>query len=311
MSYSNLFQNIDTWLISKDNVNLLPKQKWIQAIVLYEVQDYSIFRTEGGEELNTEEILIDNEKISFPVLLGRKLKAAQRRTGHSLLRNYIQDYECSFETTEGGVTGLCKECAECFLRGAAGGEKDYNIQSRVYYSAYYCVEPENIITSLITRNAIDDKVKVTGAALTSNQVVKPFAHFPAIFSLYSVTKEELIYFLKTVNRARRIGARITEGGYLKPYSVALIGYKFELVSPLKLSLYIYKKIKDKITLVSTEEIVKYAQDFVNDIVQKYKSVNVYTLDFLNEAENVNDSELVNDLNSIVKTYLNQVQEVNK
>jgi len=313
MNIPNFINLLSDWLVGENEISLLPRQKWIQVIVLYEVQDYSIFRTESGEELNTEELIVDGEKIAFPVLLGRKLKAVQRRTGHAIIRSVRDEYACKFETAEGGVTGLCRKCPECFLRGAAGGRgEEYNIQSRVFYSAYYAIEPERLITDLFTRNAIDDLVKVTGAALTSNQVIKPQAHIPAIFSLYSVTERELIYFLKTVQRARRVGARVTEGGLIKPISVAITGYRYELLSPLELSLHVYKLLKNDIEnlwKIPTEKIVNALKSFVKKRAEAVGASLIIDKDFLTEADKVSDLDLVENLfQKEVKKYLSEIEE---
>jgi len=298
---NTFFNNIENFTITVDDMkDRLPRQKVIQAIILYETQDYAIFRTEGGEELNIEKItLTDDKSVNLPVLLGRKLKAIQRRVGHAIIRTHKPDYNCFFETTEGGVKGLCGECPECILRGAVVQmqNKRYNIQSRVFYSAYFSVCEDRDVTRIITLNAVDDKWKVTGAALTAQTHIAPQVYIPAIISFYSVTKNELIYGLKTIKRGVRVGARTSVEGIVKPHAVALVGSFFEKFTPLELTIHVIKEERPPYTLHRVIESIK---NYIEK--NKSKETTVIYEDFLEKAEEVEDKDLIDEL------YNNEVEK---
>jgi CRISPR type I-D-associated protein Csc2 len=272
-----------------DKPSELPKAKWVQAVLIYETHDYAIFRTEGGEEINTASIEVNGKTEVFPVILGRKLRAIQRRAGHALIRNVLGDqYKCAFKTEEGGVTGLCGSCPECFVRGAAGGEgRDYNIQSRVFYSASYALRPEREATELITLNAVSDLTKQTGKALASQQHVTPEIPFVSVISMYSMTSNEIKYVLKTIALANRLGGRTVLEGLVKPYSVALIGAEAEVVSSLQLAKFLIQNGVKK-----AEEAVKQLRDYFGKTLKNYS---IYDGDFLGEVINLDDSQLITEL----------------
>jgi len=234
----------------------------IQIILLREILDYTVLRTEETRELNTvttprsiNESDNDELRVAF---LASKQKAAESRMMEQMLRTaaraagmnvddcYLKDY-------------LCMKCPRCALFGAtntrSGSEKTGNIKHRIEYGTAFSLMPLRDIGDALTFNAIDDMTQTTGQALGTRYVVKPAAIFPSIVTLKSVTSRELVLTLKTLLACKSYGAEArTSGDARNTICGSVCGWE-EVIPPLELTLELYDR-PGALTAESVEAIVK-------------------------------------------------------
>ena len=220
--------------------------KTVQILVMREILDYTVLRTEDTRELNTVATPLslnnggkDTMRVAF---LATKQKAAESRQLEQLLRT---------GTSEAGVSGtecylkdnLCLECPRCTLFGAtsteSGRENRANIKHRIEYSTAFSLLPFEDIESSTTFNAINDLNQTTGQALGSRYAVVPATVFPSIVSLRSTTLTEVVLTIKTLLASKSYGAESRIGGDVRNSVFGIIGGWEEIITPLELALELY------------------------------------------------------------------------
>ncbi len=220
--------------------------KTVQILLMREILDYTVLRTEDTRELNTVATPLslnngdeDTMRVAF---LATKQKAAESRQLEQLLRT---------GTSEAGVSGtecylkdkLCLECPRCTLFGAtsteSGRENRANIKHRIEYSTAFSLLPFEDIESSTTFNAINDLNQTTGQALGSRYAVIPATVFPSIVSLRSTTLTEVILTIKTLLASKSYGAESRIGGDVRNSVFGIIGGWEEVITPLELTLELY------------------------------------------------------------------------
>lgn len=238
--------------------------KTIQVLLMREVLDYTVLRTEETRELNTvaTPLSLSNSDTTMRVaFLGSKQKAAESRQLEHLLRT---------ATSEAGMPvakcylkdGLCLECPRCGLFGATSTESGRadraNIKHRIEYSTAFSLRPFEDIEAATTFNAIDDTNQTTGQALGSRYSVMPANVFPSIVTLRSVTLTEVILTLKTLLACKSYGAESRIGGDMRNSVFGIVGGWEEVITPLELTLELYDQ-RDNLS-----------GNAVKAIVEKYK-----------------------------------------
>ncbi len=229
-----------------ENPQPLIGAKTVQILLMREILDYTVLRTEDTRELNTVATplsLNDGDKDTMRVaFLATKQKAAESRQLEQLLRT---------GTSEAGVSGtecylkdnLCLECPRCTLFGAtsteSGRENRANIKHRIEYSTAFSLLPFEDIESSTTFNAINDLNQTTGQALGSRYAVVPATVFPSIVSLRSTTLTEVILTIKTLLASKSYGAESRIGGDVRNSVFGIIGGWEEIITPLELTLELY------------------------------------------------------------------------
>ena len=225
--------------------------KTVQILVMREILDYTVLRTEDTRELNTVATPLsltsddnnngDNNTMRV-AFLATKQKAAESRQLEQLLRT---------GTSEAGMSGtecylkdkLCLECPRCTLFGAtsteSGRENRANIKHRIEYSTAFSLLPFEDIESSTTFNAINDLNQTTGQALGSRYAVVPATVFPSIVSLRSTTLTEVILTIKTLLANKSYGAESRIGGDVRNSVFGIIGGWEEIITPLELTLELY------------------------------------------------------------------------
>ena len=220
--------------------------KTVQILLMREILDYTVLRTEETRELNTVATPLslnngdeDTMRVAF---LATKQKAAESRQLEQLLRT---------GTSEAGVPGtecylkdkLCLECPRCTLFGATSTESGRadraNIKHRIEYSTAFSLLPFEDIESSTTFNAINDLNQTTGQALGSRYAVIPATVFPSIVSLRSTTLTEVILTIKTLLASKSYGAESRIGGDVRNSVFGIIGGWEEVITPLELTLELY------------------------------------------------------------------------
>ena len=239
--------------------------KTIQLILVREVLDYTVLRTEDTRELNTVATPLsvgDNAKTIMRVaFLGTKQKAAESRQLEQMLRTATR--EAKMDVADCYLKdGLCLECPRCGLFGAtnveAGRQERANIKHRIEYSTAFSLSPFEDIESATTFNAINDVNQTTGQALGSRYAVVPATVFPSIVTLRSVTLTEVILTIKTLLACKSYGAESRIGGDMRNSIFGIVGGWEEVLTPLELTLELYDQ-RGNINC-----------DTVKAIVEKYK-----------------------------------------
>lgn len=220
--------------------------KTVQILLMREILDYTVLRTEDTRELNTVATPLSlnngNEDTMRVAFLATKQKAAESRQLEQLLRT---------GTSEANIAGtecylkdnLCLECPRCTLFGATSTESGRadraNIKHRIEYSTAFSLLPFEDIESSTTFNAINDLNQTTGQALGSRYAVVPATVFPSIVSLRSATLTEVILTIKTLLASKSYGAESRIGGDVRNSAFGIIGGWEEVITPLELTLELY------------------------------------------------------------------------
>ncbi len=233
----------------------------IQLILIREVHDFTVLRTEESRELNTVHTplsITDKKSTRRVAFLASKQKAAETRELEHILRTAtnvsgIKVEECYLKDK------LCLECPRCALFGATSTESGRadkaNIKHRIEYSTAFSLLPFEDISSAITFNAIDDKTTTTGQALGTRFSVSPATIFPSIITLKSVTKEELILAIKFLLSCKSYGAESRIGGDIRNSIMAVVAGWEEIITSLELTLELYNR-KDNISFDVIHDILK-------------------------------------------------------
>ena len=222
--------------------------KTIQIVMLREILDYTVLRTEETRELNTVVTPLsingggNERRVAF---LATKQKAAESREMERMLRT---------ATREAGIqTGdecylkdrLCLACPRCGLFGGtnvqAGAEKIGNIKHRIEYSTAFSLMPFKDIGSATTFNGIVDTTQKTEQALGTRYAVIPASIFPSLVTLRSVTWREVVLTIKTLLATKSYGAESRIGGDARNTIVSLVAGWEEVITPLELTLELYAR----------------------------------------------------------------------
>ncbi|MCK4260567.1 MAG: type I-D CRISPR-associated protein Cas7/Csc2 [Halanaerobiales bacterium] len=214
----------------------------IQILILREILDFTIFRTEDDREINTvvTPTSIENqESMNRVAFLASKQKAVESRNLASLLRTLSKKHnhkieECFLKDQ------LCLQCPRCGLFGGTSTSSykssKSNIRHRISYSTAFSLKSFDDLNEGITFNAINNKTVSTGQALNIRKVVKPAAVFPSIITLRSATWKEFVLAIKTILSSHKYGAETRIGGDVRNNIVGIIGGWEELISPLEFTL---------------------------------------------------------------------------
>ena len=220
--------------------------KTVQILLMREILDYTVLRTEDTRELNAvaTPLSLNNgdDTIMRVAFLATKQKAAESRQLEQLLRTGMSEADLS--VTECYLKDkLCLECPRCTLFGATSTESGRadraNIKHRIEYSTAFSLLPFEDIESSTTFNAINDLNQTTGQALGSRYAVVPATVFPSIVSLRSATLTEVILTIKTLLASKSYGAESRIGGDVRNSVFGIIGGWEEVITPLELTLELY------------------------------------------------------------------------
>jgi len=252
-------KHIEQYLVNKPQP--LIGAKTIQLIIIREILDYTVLRTEEDRQLNTvyTPLSVSNDQSTRRVaFLATKQKAAETRQLEQLLRTATEEAkltvpECYLKDK------LCMSCPRCGLYGATStesGQSDRaNIKHRIEYSTAFSLLPYENIATITTFNAINDKNITTGQALGSRFAVAPATLFPSIITLKSVTWIELVLTVKTLLACKSYGAESRIGGDVRNTIIGITAGWEEVITSLELALELYDR-QDKITPAEIATFVK-------------------------------------------------------
>lgn len=219
----------------------------IQIVLLREILDYTVLRTEETRELNTvttprsidesdDELrvafLASKQKAAESRMMEQMLRTAARAAGMTIPECYLKDY-------------LCLQCPRCALFGAtntrSASEKTGNIKHRIEYGTAFSLMPLRDVGDSLTFNAIDEMTQTTGQALGTRYVVKPASIFPSIVTLRSATTREFVLALKTLLACKSYGAEARTGGDVRNTILGIACGWEEVITPLELTLELFDR----------------------------------------------------------------------
>lgn len=240
MNANNPFAKLEPYLVERPRP--LIGAETIQLILMREILDYTVLRTEETRELNTAHTpfsISRSEPVRRVAFLATKQKAAESRELEHLLRT---------ATARAGLTytdcylkdHLCMRCPRCGLYGAtstvAGQQERANIKHRIEYSTAFSLLPFEDIATAIAFNAINDRDQTTGQALGQRFAVQPATLFPSVVTLKSVTQRELILTVKTLLACKSYGAESRIGGDVRNTIWGIVAGWEEVITSLELTL---------------------------------------------------------------------------
>lgn len=217
----------------------------VQLLLLREILDFTVLRTEETRDLNTVQTPLsvrESGTVRRVAFLATKQRAAESRQLEHLLRSARRDagldpIECYLKD------GLCMRCPRCGLFGAtstkSGQPARANIKHRIEYSTAFSLVPFEEIAQNHTFNAIDDRNETTGQALGSRHSVAPATLFPAVVTLKSATERELILAVKTLLACKSYGAESRIGGDVRNHLVGVVAGWEEIITALEFALELY------------------------------------------------------------------------
>ncbi len=241
MNTNSAFAKLEPYLVARPRPII--GAETIQLILVREILDYTVLRTEETRELNTVHTPFSVSKANEPVrrvaFLATKQKAAESRELEHLLRTatgkagliypdcYLKD-------------NLCMQCPRCGLYGGtstvAGQQERANIKHRIEYSTAFSLLPFDDIATALTFNAINDRDQTTGQALGQRFAVQPATLFPSVVTLKSVTQRELILAVKTLLACKSYGAESRIGGDVRNTIWGVVAGWEEVITSLELTL---------------------------------------------------------------------------
>ena len=270
MELPEALKKYENWFVSLPMPTT--KNLYAQILLLREIHDYSVFRTEAGAELNTvltPKSLGNSKRIKRVVALGRKFKAVERRVGRDIIRSAKPDFEekCCLPDR------LCLACPDDWLHGGIstirGAERELALHSRALYESAFTLRDVEDIVELITMNAVSEVTGTTGVSLTSQFMLPPAIYLPNVVTMHSVTWKELLYMLASIVRASRYGARSAVQATVKNHVCALIFGEGCAVTSLELTLALCDRIKeDELDKIDTSLLFKTMNEYVNISVEK-------------------------------------------
>lgn len=234
----------------------------VQLIMMREILDYTILRTEETRELNTVHTPLsinETDKVVRRVaFLASKQKAAESRELEHLLRTATAKASLSYPDCY-LKDNLCMKCPRCALFGAtstvAGQQERANIKHRIEYSTAFSLLSHEDNATAMTFNAINDRTQTTGQALGQRFAVQPATLFPSVITLKSVTWHELVLTVKTLLSCKSYGAESRTGGDIRNTVWGIVAGWEETITSLELALELAANV-DSLTPDTVARIIR-------------------------------------------------------
>lgn len=265
MIENDAFSKVAPYLVEKPRPII--GAETIQLILIREIMDYTVLRTEETRELNTVHTPLSINKADKPVrrvaFLASKQKAAESRELEYLLRTATKKAGLAYPDCY-LKDNLCMRCPRCGLYGGtnteAGQQERANIKHRIEYSTAFSLQPFEDIGTSFTFNAIKDSNQTTGQALGQRFAVQPATLFPSVITLKSATQSELILTIKALLACKSYGAESRIGGDVRNTIWSVIAGWEEVITSLELTLELADNL-EAITPQTMKQIIegKYKQ----------------------------------------------------
>jgi len=276
MTINGAFAKVQPYLVERPRP--LIGAETIQLIIMREILDYTILRTEETRELNTVHTPLSACKADEPVrrvaFLATKQKAAESRELEHLLRTATAKAGLSYSDCY-LKDNLCMQCPRCGLYGGtstvAGQQERANIKHRIEYSTAFSLLPFDDIGAAFTFNAINDRNQTTGQALGQRFAVQPATLFPSVITLKSVTQQELILAVKTLLACKSYGAESRIGGDVRNSIWGVIAGWEEVITSLELTL----ELADSLSSLSPDTVKGIIEDKYKPMAGNPKQIVVF------------------------------------
>lgn len=261
MREDNAFVKIQPYLLERPRP--LIGAETVQLLLMREILDYTVLRTEETRELNTVHTPLSaanaTQSVRRVAFLASKQKSAESRELEHLLRAArraanLPEQECYLKDN------LCMLCPRCGLFGAtstaAGQQERANIKHRIEYSTAFSLLPFEDIGTALTFNAINDRNQTTGQALGQRFAVQPATLFPSVITLKSVTKLELIMIVKMLLSCKSYGAETRIGGDIRNTIWGIVAGWEEVITSLELTL----ELADRLDSLNAETLIQIIEE---------------------------------------------------
>jgi CRISPR type I-D-associated protein Csc2 len=239
--------------------------KTIQIILMREILDFTVLRTEETRELNTvatPRSISETENTMRVAFLGTKQKAVESRQLEQILRTATDEARLTYPVCY-LKDNLCLSCPRCALFGAtsteSGRQERANIKHRIEYSTAFSLLPFADVEAALTFNAINDQDQTTGQALGTRYAVRPATIFPSIVTLRSVTLTEFVLAIKALLACKSYGAESRIGGDVRNSVFGIVGGWEEVITSLELTLELY----DLQNEISGETVKAITEKYIN------------------------------------------------
>lgn len=261
MNRNNAFAQVEPYLVACPRPII--RAETVQLIVMREILDYTVLRTEETRELNTVHTPLSASKTDEAVrrvaFLATKQKAAESRELEHLLRTATDKAGLKYEDCY-LKDNLCMKCPRCALYGgtstAAGQQERANIKHRIEYSTAFSLLPFDDVSTALTFNAINDRNQTTGQALGQRFAVQPATLFPSVVTLKSVTQRELILAIKTLLACKSYGAESRIGGDVRNSIWGIVAGWEEVITSLELAL----ELADRLDALNAETVKQIVEE---------------------------------------------------
>jgi len=229
-----------------DDIQFLPRGRYLQLVVKITLLDDAIIRSNEPEEVLTFKYKKLGNRFIIP---WRKIKGKLRRMVMEKQRDLKlpENSDCYLKDH------LCMKCPACVLFGGTGEtsktKADYNLLSRVLGETFISTSEVNDI-SAYTANAVDEETLTTGQALMTIVKVPAETGFIGVVTLRDPTKELTAILVDNLERLTRLGASTREWGKVKTEIIGYLLSDREMLS----SYDIVEKLPDDLNNIDTLEL---------------------------------------------------------
>lgn len=220
-----------------DNVPEIMSARYVQLVILRQLEAHAIFTTEGDELVirKVQAGIQNKELVSRLMMSNRKVIAPERRLGKETLRTLGILSDKAGQACYLGK--LCGKCLDCILCGFAALKGLGNNNSRVLTDEAWSLDSVKLGQNVenMTFNAINERSRGTGQSLGDTDQIVPEALFVNVTTLKSVTLSELLYWIYCTHFTRRYGADSSRIGKMRNHIVGIVGSYVEALSSLDLT----------------------------------------------------------------------------
>ncbi|MEM3486492.1 MAG: type I-D CRISPR-associated protein Cas7/Csc2 [Candidatus Methanomethyliaceae archaeon] len=255
----------------EEELPLLRTPRTIQILLVRQTHDFTIFRTEESRELNVV-TLPHSFRHTRPetrvVMLASKQKAAETRRFAELAKALASEAGVELDEQQTNCSlkdDLCRKCPRCTLFGAVSiesgqGADRWNIRHRIEYASAFSVEPYEMVSEMLTFNAVNERTQSTGQALGYTENVGPLVHFGSVISLVAPTRDEFLLILRTLLSTKEYGAETrTRGGTVNYILGVLAGWE-EIMTSLEWTLELAERDKAQWGESAGEMVARYLRE---------------------------------------------------
>jgi len=222
----NTYPELERGTAAADEMNIRPRNNFVNVVVLRELQSHAVFTTNGEDaDLASVAVSEGSDRLDYSpgLMFMRKQTGSDRRFGKALQRDlglFDEDEEIDECTMQ--VNEMCQDCPECILYGSAAGEDAVSVTSRVRYDTSYTLRDASVVIDEKFQNAPgDDYAKSAEATIREPDFFEPGTLFPAVVTLRDATPAELAFVLRVTTQNKRYGAATSRLGRVRNHVLGM------------------------------------------------------------------------------------------